>query len=48
MVARTVYPLAPLYVTSTSTPNGRMPAWMEPGPDGQDAPITVWWDYPPS
>jgi hypothetical protein len=47
MVVRTLYPPAPSCVTSASAANGP-PSWMEPDTDGQDAPISVWWDYPPS
>jgi len=37
-----------LYITSTSLVNGRVPQWMEMDPAGPQAPISVWWDYPPS
>ena len=47
MVARTLYLVAPPPVTSASAANGRVPSWMEPDCAGQDAPISVWWDYPP-
>jgi hypothetical protein len=46
--ARTLYPLAPLCLTSGSGPSGRVPSWMEADAAEADAPITVWWDYPPS
>jgi hypothetical protein len=48
IVARTLYPVALPRVTSASDTNGRMPSWMEPDVAGQDAAISVWWDYPPS
>jgi len=47
MVARTLYLVAPPSVTSASAANGRVPSWMEPNSAEQDAPISVWWDYPP-
>ena len=46
MVAPTLYPLATLHMAS-DTANGRVPAWMAAAA-GMDAPIAVWWDYPPS
>jgi len=48
VVKRTLYLVAPPSVTSDSTANGRMPSWMEPDCAEQNAPISVWWDYPPS
>ena len=47
IVARTLYLVAPPSVTSASTAYGPVPSWMEPDSGGQDAPISVWWDYPP-
>jgi hypothetical protein len=48
LAARALYPLAPLWLTPGSGPSGRVPAWMEADAAEADAPITVWWDYPPS
>jgi hypothetical protein len=47
MVAPTLYPLATLHMASDFTTQGRVPAWMAAAA-GMDAPIAVWWDYPPS
>jgi hypothetical protein len=47
MVAPTLYPLETLHMAPDATTNGRVPAWMAAAA-GMDAPIAVWWDYPPS
>ena len=47
MVAPTLYPLATLHMAPDSTTDGRVPAWMAAAA-GMDAPIAVWWGYPPS
>src|ERR1700744_1153592 len=47
VVARALYPLTPLHKVSASEPYARMPPWMEADPTDTDAPISVWWDYPP-
>jgi hypothetical protein len=48
VVARALYLVVPPSVTSDLATNGRVPSWMESDSAGQDAPITVWWDYPPN
>jgi hypothetical protein len=48
VVTRALYPLAPLHTVCESEPYARMPPWMEADPADTDAPISVWWDYPPS
>jgi hypothetical protein len=48
VVARALYLVAPPSVTSDLATNGRVPLWMESDSAGQDAAITVWWDYPPN
>jgi hypothetical protein len=47
-VARALYLVPSPSVTSDLAVNGRVPSWMEADSAGQDAPISVWWEYPPT
>jgi hypothetical protein len=44
---RTLYPLKLLRLTSASAANEQEPSWIDVDLAGSDAPISVWWDYPP-
>lgn len=48
VVARALYLVVPPPVTSDLSTNGRVPSWMKSDSAEQDAPITVWWEYPPN
>ena len=48
VVARALYLVVPPSGTSGLAANGRIPSWMESDSAGRDAPISVWWEYPPS
>jgi hypothetical protein len=48
VVARALYLVVSPPVKSDLAPNGRVPSWMESESAERDAPITVWWEYPPN
>jgi hypothetical protein len=48
VVARALYLVVPPSGTSDLATNGRVPVWMQSDSAGQDALISVWWDYPPN
>ena len=45
---RTLHPLVTLCLPPGTAANGQKPSSGEGEAAGRDAPITVWWDYPPS
>ena len=48
VAARALYLVVPPSVTPDLATNGRVPSWMESDSAAPDAPITVWWEYPPN
>jgi hypothetical protein len=48
VAGRTLYPLSPLRLISTPAASEREPFWIDADLAGRDAPISVWWDYPPA
>jgi hypothetical protein len=48
VAGRTLYPLPPLRLISTPAENDREPFWIDADLGERDAPISVWWDYPPA
>jgi hypothetical protein len=48
VVARALYLVVSPPVNSDLATNGRVPSWMKSESAEQDAPITVWWEYPPN
>lgn len=48
VTGRAMHPLVMWSLPSTRSVKGQQRSWTEADPAGRDAPISVWWDHPPS